>query len=514
LFQGQSSAMVKSMDLPCSLPANGAGDWPTTKQGGAEVAKYLMLQGVASNVGKSLLAAGLCRLFHQEGYKVAPFKAWNMALNSYMTPTGEIGRSQGIQAEAAGVLPTADMNPLLIKPTGAGESQVVVQGRVREDLKLGEPLAEAAMPIVQESLERLSREYELIIMEGAGSPVEINLRHRDVANMGTALMVQAPVMLVADIDRGGALAALVGTMRLFRPKERALVGGFILNKFRGDAEILQPALTILEERGGRPVLGVVPYRHDLLIDEEDSLGLERISRGPGAINIGVFCLPYMSNYTDFTSLAREEGVAVHYIDRKEDLSPFDALIIPDTENLREGLEFLETQGYRAQMALLIQAGVPAIGIGRGFIMLGQGHLGLLPLQIESRSPGQARAVRVQVAAKEGWLGRISGSQVQGYLVHEARTEGAARAFTLDGEPEGIQLGSILGTSLHGLFEDGRLRRAFINYLRERKNLPPLTGPILQGGQLRQEAYDRLAEQLRESLDIPAILDLVERSGRG
>ena len=148
--------MVKSMDLPCSLPANGAGDWPTTKQGGAEVAKYLMLQGVASNVGKSLLAAGLCRLFHQEGYKVAPFKAWNMALNSYMTPTGEIGRSQGIQAEAAGVLPTADMNPLLIKPTGAGESQVVVQGRVREDLKLGEPLAEAAMPIVQESLERLS----------------------------------------------------------------------------------------------------------------------------------------------------------------------------------------------------------------------------------------------------------------------------------------------------------------------------------------------------------------------
>jgi adenosylcobyric acid synthase len=478
------------------------------------VAKYLMLQGVASNVGKSVLAAGLCRLFHQEGCKVAPFKAWNMALNSYMTPTGEIGRSQGIQAEAAGILPTADMNPLLIKPRGEGESQVVVQGRVQEDLRLGGPLSETAMPIVQASLERLSKEYDLIIMEGAGSPVEINLRHRDVANMGVALLVKAPVLLVADIDRGGALAALVGTMRLFRPEEQALVGGFILNKFRGDAGILKPALRILEERGGRPVLGVVPYRHDLLIDDEDSLGLERTSGGPSSIKIGVFCLPYMSNYTDFVPLSREEGVAVHYIERKEDLSDFDALIIPDTENLTESLQFLAAQDYPRQLASLIKGGTPVIGIGRGLIILGQDYLGLMPIKTESHPPRQAGTVQAQVAAEEGWLGRAFGRRVKGYLGSGAKTSGAAPAFTINGDPEGVQFGSVLGTSLHGLFEDGRLRRAFINYLREGKNLPPLTGPILEGGQLRQEAYDLLAEELRWSLNIPAILDFVERSGRG
>ena len=477
------------------------------------MAKYLMLQGVASNVGKSVLAAGLCRLFRQDGLKVAPFKAWNMALNSYMTPTGEIGRSQGIQAEAAGILPTADMNPLLIKPTGEGKSQVVVQGRVRGALSLGEPFAQRAMPIVQESLERLSREYELIIMEGAGSPVEINLRHRDVANMGVALLVQAPVLLVADIDRGGALAALVGTMSLLRPQERDLVGGFILNKFRGDAGILQPALEILEKRGKRPVLGVVPYRHDLLIDQEDSLGLEKTSQGPRTIEIGVFCLPYMSNYTDFTSLAKEEGVAVHYLGRKEDLGGFDALIIPDTENLDGDLNYLEDQDYPRQIARLVQDGMPLIGMGRGFVMLGQNYLGLLPVNVKGCSLGQAGITRARVAAKEGWLGRICGSQVKGYLAHGAKTESVMPAFELAGGPEGIQIGSILGTSLHGLFENGLLRRTFIDYLRERKNLPPLTMPILEGGELRQAAYDLLAEQLRESLDMSAVLDLVERGGR-
>ncbi|NPV52684.1 MAG: cobyric acid synthase [Firmicutes bacterium] len=572
-------------------------------------AKALMIQGVASNVGKSVLATALCRIFAQDGYRVAPFKAWNMALNSYVTRDGlEIGRAQGVQAEAAGVEATADMNPFLLKPKGNMTSQVIMRGRPWADVDAGEgrrDFVNVALPVIEESLGRLRTQFDIIVIEGAGSPAEINLRDRDVANMRVAKMANAPVLLVADIDRGGALAAIVGTLTLLPEDERGLVAGSVLNKFRGDFEILRPGIEILERRTGKPVVGVVPYIDESLIDEEDSVSIERPASleamaaaaggaavapgaGPAAavaaaaaaagIEIAVIRLPHISNFTDFDALAREPGVRVRYIRPGESLEGIasgggfgpDAIIIPGTKNTISDLRYLREAGYAAEIIERVRRGAQVMGICGGYQMLGRvlrdpyhteagtagtgggnggGNgcgddggapdevpgLGLLPTETTFYPGKRTIRVRGRVIARAGWLGELAGQEISGYEIHMGRTTllgDAVPVFQVQDEvptltttasngdrvndssdagfegavsPDGL----VMGTYLHGVFDNDGFRRAFINHLRRKKGLSPLS--MMEGTSsraLRELNFDKLAALVRRGLNMDAIYGLI------
>ena len=312
-----------------------------------------MVQGTASHVGKSVLAAGLCRLFHQRGIRVAPFKAQNMALNSFATQEGgEIGRAQAVQAEAAGLAPSVAMNPILLKPEGDARSQVIVRGKVLGTMDAAEyhRHKEKLWPVVEETLHRLLREYELVIIEGAGSPVEVNLNDADIVNMRVAQAANAPVILVADIDRGGVFASLVGTMDLLEPEERSLVAGVVVNKFRGDPALFTPGVEFIEQRLGRPVLGVVPWIDDLGLPEEDSLGIplaEFRVLSSAELDIVVIRLPHMANFDDFDPLRRRPGVNVRFVERTTDLGEPDLIILPGTKTTRADLEFVRQSGLES-----------------------------------------------------------------------------------------------------------------------------------------------------------------------
>ena len=310
-----------------------------------------MLQGTSSHVGKSILTTALCRIFLQEGQRVVPFKAQNMALNSYVTADGlEMGRAQVAQAEAAGLLPMVDMNPVLLKPTGNACSQVIIDGRPVGNMSAREyhkGYAIKAFDAVKGALKRLDKAYDRLVIEGAGSPAEINLKDHDIVNMRVAKYLGAPVLLVADIDRGGSLAALVGTLELLDDEERAHVKGLIINKFRGDVSLFTPAVEFLEKKTGKPVLGVIPYIGDLGIDDEDSVSLEEKGSNPSTdkINIAVVKVPKISNFTDFDSLSREEDTNLYYISRPDELSGADAVILPGSKNTTEDLLFLKEHGW-------------------------------------------------------------------------------------------------------------------------------------------------------------------------
>ncbi|MDP2953159.1 MAG: cobyric acid synthase, partial [Chloroflexota bacterium] len=331
-----------------------------------------MLQGTGSAVGKSVLVAALCRLFHQDGLRVAPFKAQNMALNSFVTREGgEMGRAQVVQAEAAGIEPTVDMNPILIKPEADARSQVVVLGKAAFTLPAWDYYrhTEELWVTVERSFRRLASDYDLVIIEGAGSPAEVNLREHEIVNMRVARMAGAPVLLVGDIDKGGVFASLVGTMAILRPVERRLVKGFIINKFRGDLRILKPGLDWLEEYTHRPVLGVVPYDHNLFINEEDSIqSPPPYQDGAGVVDIAVIRLPRISNSTDFEPLQAEPGVRVRYISHSHELGEPDALIIPGTKSTMADLAHLRRSGLADAILERAKAGTPVVGICGGFQM--------------------------------------------------------------------------------------------------------------------------------------------------
>jgi adenosylcobyric acid synthase len=312
------------------------------------MAKTIMIQGTASHVGKSVIVAALCRIFAREGYRVAPFKSWNMALNSHVTADGgEIGRAQGEQAEAAGIEATVHMNPILVKPKGKGQAQVIVRGQVHGDMdystRTEEEYVRFCMEIIGESLGILHKDYEILVIEGAGSPAEINLAAQDVANMKVAHLADAPVLLVGDVNQGGALAAVVGTMMLLPAEDNARVAGFIFNKFRGDIKLLKPGLDLVEERTGRPVIGVVPYLADTGLAEEDGVALERTESteqyGENQLRIAVLRLPRISNFTDLDALAAESDVSLRYTNDPEELADADAIIIPGTKNSIDDLGF-------------------------------------------------------------------------------------------------------------------------------------------------------------------------------
>ncbi|MBQ5942869.1 cobyric acid synthase [Massilia sp. AB1] len=428
----------------------------------------LMVQGTTSDAGKSTVVAALCRLLKRRGCKVAPFKPQNMALNSAVTADGgEIGRAQALQAIAAGVEAHTDMNPVLLKPSSDVGAQVIIHGRVRAEMNARDyhQYKTVAMEAVLESHRRLSAQYEAIIVEGAGSPAEINLRDRDIANMGFAETVDCPVILVADIDRGGVFAHLVGTLSCLSESERRRIVGFVINRFRGDISLLEPGLEWLEEKTGKPVLGVLPYLHGLYLDAEDAV--QPAQAGRGQFRVVVPSLPRMSNHTDFDALRAHPDVDLRFVREGEAIPGADLIVLPGSKNTRGDLAWLRQQGWPVQLARHLRYGGKVIGICGGFQMLGTSVSD--PHGLEGK-PGTSEGLGLfemdTVLAPEKRLAQVSGycafgarqdARVEGYEIHMGVSSGAALAspaFLIDGRKEGAvsQDGQVLGTYLHGLFD--------------------------------------------------------------
>jgi len=506
-------------------------------------AKTIMVQGTASHVGKSVLTAALCRIFHQDGYRVAPFKSQNMALNSYVTAAGEeMGRAQVVQAEAAGVPPSVDMNPVLLKPTGDTTSQVVVLGRPLANYSARHYHRELTVQlwsVVTAALDRLRNQYELVVIEGAGSPAEVNLQDTDIVNMKVARLAEAPVLLVADIDRGGALAAVVGTLELLPPEDRARVKGVIINKFRGDVSLFQPAVDFLQHKTGVPVCGVVPYFKDLYLQEEDSVVLAdkpyRASCAADQVAIPVLRLPHLSNFTDFDPLEGEPDVHLWYAGSSDELEQPDLVIIPGSKNTMADLLHLKQTGLAGAVVRLVSQGVPVVGICGGFQMLGRElrdpdqtesgiehmlGLGLLDMQTTFYQDKVTSQVQATVAGYSAWLGSYH-QNLTGYEIHMGLTElgsGARPAFmiqTRSGQrvnlPDGAQnaAGTVWGTYIHGIFDNDAFRRQLIDMLKQQKGLVAEGAAVISTTQRKQAGYDRLAELVRHSLDMPLIYRLLE-----
>jgi adenosylcobyric acid synthase len=495
-----------------------------------------MLQGTGSDVGKSILATALCRVFRQDGHCVAPFKAQNMALNSFVTKDGgEMGRAQVVQAQAAMIEPRVEMNPVLLKPTGVAGSQVIVLGRpvgVMSAAGYHGDYAARVFPFVEKALSVLADEYELLVIEGAGSPAEINLKASDIVNMRIAKYLNAPVLLVADIDRGGALASIVGTLALFDEEERALVKGFIINKFRGDVNILRPALDFLREKTGVPVLGVLDYIDSIDIDDEDSVALDKKSGGGGDLRVAVIRLPKISNFTDFAALEAEEDVNVAYVRETAKLGDPDLIIIPGSKNTTEDLLFLKNSGLESQIVNLNKKGVPVLGICGGYQMLGEqlkdpehtesaisqlAGLALLPVATVFTPEKVTRQVTAAARGNNFLRLDFSADGLVGYEIHMGRSEytkEATNAFWVDrgaGAPAADGAvrddGLVMGTYLHGLFDNDCFRRAVIDKLRAHKGLPAKKRS-LNAAERRERAYDRLARLARARLDFGKIYEII------
>ena len=495
-----------------------------------------MVQGTSSHAGKSILATALCRIFAQDGLQVAPFKAQNMSLNSYATlGGGEIGRSQAVQAAAAMVEPTVEMNPVLLKPEGERRSQVVVLGRPQAVASAREyhELKPSIWQTVTASLDRLRADYDVVVIEGAGSPAEINLKEHDIVNMRVARHADAPVLLIGDIDRGGVFAQLVGTMALLDPEEKALVKGHVINKFRGDPSLLTPGLDLLEGKTGIPVAGVIPYFFDIHVPEEDSLGLvPEVDGGGAAVDVAIMRLPHIANFDDFDPLRHEAGVRVRYIHGSEEFGSPDLVIIPGSKTTVADLDWLRARGLDERILTARRDGTPVIGICAGYQMLGMDlldpdgvesprarapGLGLLPTSTTFLKNKSTYQVIGHVAEGRGLLEGCRGAEVVAYEIHMGATseEGRSQPFSVNARsgrsvasPGGAMddEGLTLGTYLHGLFHNRAVRRSVLECASERKGVV-LPAP---GGDIEPSVeYDKLAALVREHLD----MDLVYRVTR-
>ncbi len=500
-----------------------------------------MALGTASHVGKSLLTAGLCRIFKQDGYRVAPFKAQNMALNSAATPDGgEIGRAQALQAEACDLAPTTDMNPILIKPSSDQTAQYVVQGKVWRNLTARDYFdfrVRELFPRVLESYRRLAAHSDVVVLEGAGSPAEINLRDRDIVNLRMAHAADAACLLIGDIDRGGVFAALVGTLTLLDDADRARIRGTVINKFRGDRALLEPGLAMLEARAGRPCVGVVPYLPALGLEEEDSVALEdrltaaRAWRALGddrdrPLRIGVVALPFMSNFTDFDALAAEPSAAVAFLDRPDDIAAADVVILPGTKQTMRDLRFLRERGFVEALRAHARS-KPLVGICGGMQMLGwriedpyaaeggggEDGLGFLPIVTTLQREKTTTPAVGYLRAPTLFGVPAAGARAEGYEIHLGETTyapGAAALFELERAAGGRALdgaasadGLVIGTYLHGLFDDDDFRRAFILATRAARRLSSATSFHAYRAE-RRRRLDRLADACRQALDMSAI----------
>lgn len=507
----------------------------------------IMLMGTSSHVGKSILATALCRIFYQAGRCVVPFKAQNMALNSYVTKDGgEMGRAQVAQAEAAGLAPMVDMNPVLLKPTGNSCSQVIVDGKPIGNMSAREYHKGKSVQLfghVTAALTRLQQQFDTIVIEGAGSPAEINLKEDDIVNMRVAKYLQAPVLLIADIDRGGSLAALVGTLELLDEEERALVKGLVINKFRGDVTLMTPAVDFLEQKTGKPVLGIVPYLEHLGIDDEDSVSLEEKEheaerqKQTKELRLAVVETPKISNFTDFDALADEPDAEVLYVRDAEELlaAAPDVILLPGSKNTTEDLLHVRESGLAQAIRQLVDGGTPLVGICGGYQMLGEeiadphhtesSHdvvkgLGYLPMKTVFAEEKRTVQVAADCPGMEFYDGVLMGKGLSGYEIHMGRTEFTApvrHPFHLTRQGENAvdiwdgalsEDGRIFGTYLHGVFDHDGFRRQFLNVLRLHKGLRPL--PVQRNRHLEKErAYDRLAETVRKSLDMEKLAAIME-----
>ena len=460
----------------------------------------LMVQGTTSDAGKSTVVAALCRVLRQQGVKVVPFKPQNMALNSAVTADGgEIGRAQALQAIAAGLVPHSDMNPVLLKPSSDTGAQVIVHGKVRADMDARDyhTYKTVAMSAVLESYARLRSQYQTVIVEGAGSPAEINLRDRDIANMGFAEAVDCPVILVADIDRGGVFAHFVGTLACLSESERNRIIGFVINRFRGDLSLLQPGIDWLEQRTGKPVLAVLPYMHGLYLDAEDAV--QSAQAASGSFRVVVPSLPRMSNHTDFDPLRAHPDVDLRFVRQGEARPPADLLILPGSKNTRADLAWLRAESWDAYIDRHLRYGGKVIGICGGFQMLGASVAdrdGLEGLAGASEGLGIFDMTTTLAAHKQ--LAQVHGhctfadAKVSGYEIHMGRSEGAALArpaFLIADRPEGARSDDdqVLGTYLHGLFDSVEACSALLLWA----GLNSQT--VIDAGALREQSLDRIAE---------------------
>lgn len=485
--------------------------------------KCIMVQGTMSGAGKSLLCAGFCRVFAQDGLKVAPFKSQNMALNSYVTRNGlEMGRAQVVQAQAAGIEPDVRMNPILLKPSSDIGSQVIVNGEVRGQMSATEYFAmkRQLIPDILEAYNSLAEENDVIVIEGAGSPAEINLRTDDIVNMGMAELVDAPVLLAGDIDRGGVFAQLYGTVALLEPQEQARIGGLIINKFRGDEAILRPGLTMLEEKTGIPVLGVVPYLR-VNVDDEDSLApcLEN-QDAKKPLDIAVIRLPRISNFTDFSLLDEHPAMGVRYVQSVRELGNPDLVILPGTKSTLSDLLWLRQNGLEAAVCKLAHAGVPVLGICGGYQMLGQSlsdpygtegggemhGMGLLPIDTVFDAQKTRTRMQAKVVAPD-----FEGAQLDGYEIHTGKTTVHGDAFCIleNGQPDGCVNGNVFGTYLHGLFDTGSLTQKLAEFLCQRKGISCEQAAPVSHRAYQEQQFDLLADGIRRALDMQKIYALME-----
>lgn len=490
-------------------------------------AKCIMVQGTMSGAGKSLLCAALCRIFAQDGYRAAPFKSQNMALNSHVTRDGlEMGRAQAVQAQAAGAEPDVRMNPVLLKPSSDTGSQVIVLGEVRGHMSAAEYFRykRQLFPEVLAAYDSLAAEHDVIVIEGAGSPAEINLRADDIVNMGLALRVGAPVLLAGDIDRGGVFAQLYGTVALLQPEERERIAGLVINKFRGDLEILRPGLSLLEEKTGKRVLGVVPYLK-VDVDDEDSLapclGREDVHK---PLDAAVIRLPRISNFTDFAPLEEHPQIGVRYVDDPRKLGSPDLVVLPGTKSTGGDLLWLRQNGLEAAILKLAAAGTPVLGVCGGYQMLGEAvhdrsgvehgaggsirGMGLLPVET-TFLPEKARArVRGETAS-----GPLAGAGLEGYEIHMGSTQVRGEPFCRleDGREDGCVRGSVWGTYLHGLFDSGELTQKLAELLCRRKGLRAESARAVSHAAYQQGQLDLLADGVRQALDMREIYRIMGMS---
>ncbi|TGD74691.1 cobyric acid synthase [Mangrovimicrobium sediminis] len=473
-----------------------------------------MVQGTTSDAGKSALVTGLCRVLARRGLRVAPFKPQNMSLNSAVTPEGgEIGRAQALQAQAARIAPHADMNPVLLKPSSDTRAQVIVAGRPLRDMEAAgfHDYKRIAMAAVMAAWERLQAQHEYLLVEGAGSPAEINLRERDIANMGFAEAADIPVILVADIDRGGVFAHLVGTLELLSPSERERVTGFVINRFRGDLGLLQPGLDWLEARTGKPVLGVIPYLHNLRLDAEDAIDTAQQSRGQG-LRVVVPVLPRISNHTDLDALRQHPEVDLRYVGAGEQPPPADLVILPGSKNVRADLAWLRDNGWPDYLQRHLRYGGKLLGLCGGLQMLGQRiddpqgveadagsstGLDLLPLVTTLREGKVLRHTRGRIPALD--------CAVSGYEIHcgESVLASDASGFVQleDGGWDGALSadGQVAGTYLHGLFDSPDACNALLRWA----GLDTVHTIDMEA--LREREIERLADCLEQHLDLAALL---------
>ncbi len=501
-----------------------------------------MIQGTGSHVGKTVITAALCRIFANKGLRVAPFKAQNMALNSFVTADGcEVGRSTALQAKAARAELSVEMNPILLKPKAEKEAQLILNGRPYADVSAfdqfhnNKALRTLKWEAIQLSLAALSQDYELIIIEGAGSPAEVNLRTFDLVNMEVAQHCGAPVLLVTDIDRGGSLAALVGTLALLSESEQAHIKGFIFNKFRGDQRLFDPAIEFLQNKTGRPTLGVIPYRPNLSLMEEDALRQQTVFNGDPEIDIAIIEHRYLSNFTDFDPLIIEPGLMIRFVRTPAQLGHPDAIILPGSKNTVKDLQQLHASGLARHIQTLAKNGIPILGICGGYQMMGkmlidpshiesdQGDLeglGLLDVVTEFQGGKNTRQVQCKTIAQSP-LFPEENEEITGYEIHCGMTRLISahhrpifktQDTLIPHETGCVDLsGLILGTSLHGLFENDVFRRRFLNLLRKRKSLSSIASPLLKFKQFEDQQIEDWAAFVSAYLDLSSIETFMAQS---